>query len=1205
MKTIGTFTLCVAALSSVACGSRTAPKSDDLTKTSQALGTSAAVWEELGPKPIRDGFAHGVGPNGDANSGATNTVLPHPSDPNLIYVVPTTGGVWRTKNGMDASPHWEPLTDALPSASIGALAMDPGNPQVLVAGTGTYTLFGDPVNGRIYVTTTGGDAWLPPIEDPALTGKSILNVNVRGKRILVGTDGQGLYRSETSDVGKPSFSAVNGIPGNAVIRSLVADPSSPSRLFTAIPNTRWDNANTGIYRSDDDGANWKLLPTQAGGPPGNAEFLRVTQNPNIDTEKLAIGSDGRLYLTVAMYIDVSWVGRSDDHGETWTAIEIPKFPWASPIDIASIGSMTIDGKNVVVVTSTVNFDSDHPLQHAVRLAGISNGNLNGDFLSKPVKDASGHDLPNVFMLADMLTEDPILSTGQSASGGTWQPWYSTQNCGQWDKSALGVDPTDSSALYISGDCQQVRWTPKTNVLPNQIPSNQWTSIREGGTLSGTYPHPDSLGLAFDLSGRLLLGCDGGVFRHSNPKGLGGLGDWASLNTDLGTTQIHNVAIDPLSGMSFGGLQDNGTVTQEPGAGTAWHTIGGSDGNDTAVCARPGQNSDRYSYVLDVQTFNASGVQVGDTRKPALCVTRKSDGSCQTALRAVDSGQFIERIAINKAALAKDPDHVRLVIAGNTAVWESLNGGEDVTSLANAGSAINLAYGHPKNLDALWVISNGALFLRLNAGDPLAPVPTPVSLNGAFDEDVVMAPDDPRHAFVAMQEHVFATLDAGANWSDITGDLSHQSCGTKDGARARRIYAIRYVPSTRGDRLFIGTDYGVFMSAVDNPGVWTQVGSNLPHMAVSDMDYQAPGPNGSGDTLVAAIYGRGVWRITNASQLNRAPTLASFPDHGSNGFCQKTLTVPADATCGATLTPSDFGSGAIDPDGDPVTLSADGSGTYPLGSSCTTLSASDNSGASAACRVTIVVKDMTPPLFTQPPADITAAACGALTLPQPQVSDACGIQSLTNNAPASFPLGTTTVTWTATDTSGNPATAIQKVTVGGPPIFTQKPTDKTYTVCDTPPGIGTAKAVDVCGTPVPVTNNAPATFPIGTTTVTWTAKDSAGNIATFSQKVTKSGATDLGAEHQISSVKNNACLQITKYPAWGQYLHSLVIQPQATGVGWPIPFTYTNCGTNNGSGSLPGPWQQGTTKPVSAACPTLIKLGASGAGSVTLTWWGNG
>ena len=43
------------------------------------------------------------------------------------------------------------------------------------------------------------------------------------------------------------------------------------------------------------------------------------------------------------------------------------------------------------------------------------------------------------------------------------------------------------------------------------------------------------------------------------------------------------------------------------------------------------------------------------------------------------------------------------------------------------------------------------------------------------------------------------------------------------------------------------------------------------------------------------------------------------------------------------------------------------------------------------------------------------------------TDNCGILSFTRNGPACFPVGTTTVTWTATDVNGNTSTANQTVT----------------------------------------------------------------------------------------------------------------------------------------------------------------------------------
>lgn len=67
-----------------------------------------------------------------------------------------------------------------------------------------------------------------------------------------------------------------------------------------------------------------------------------------------------------------------------------------------------------------------------------------------------------------------------------------------------------------------------------------------------------------------------------------------------------------------------------------------------------------------------------------------------------------------------------------------------------------------------------------------------------------------------------------------------------------------------------------------------------------------------------------------------------------------------------------------------------------------------------------------------------------------------------------------------------------------PTFTFVPPDITISACKNP-NIGQAKATDSCG--VLVTNDAPAVFPLGTTVVTWTAIDPAGNVTTAMQRVT--------------------------------------------------------------------------------------------------------
>jgi hypothetical protein len=157
-------------------------------------------------------------------------------------------------------------------------------------------------------------------------------------------------------------------------------------------------------------------------------------------------------------------------------------------------------------------------------------------------------------------------------------------------------------------------------------------------------------------------------------------------------------------------------------------------------------------------------------------------------------------------------------------------------------------------------------------------------------------------------------------------------------------------------------------------------------------------------------------------------------------------------------------------------------------------------------------DVTPPVLTVPAgvaAEATSSTGTPVTIGQATaVDDADRNPGITTNAPALFPLGTTTVTWTATDASGNVSTGTQKVTVVDttPPTITA-PASVTANATS-PSGIPAAQVnlgapiVSDIGDANPVViNNAPAVFPVGVTTVTWTATDHSGNTATATQTVT--------------------------------------------------------------------------------------------------------
>ena len=80
------------------------------------------------------------------------------------------------------------------------------------------------------------------------------------------------------------------------------------------------------------------------------------------------------------------------------------------------------------------------------------------------------------------------------------------------------------------------------------------------------------------------------------------------------------------------------------------------------------------------------------------------------------------------------------------------------------------------------------------------------------------------------------------------------------------------------------------------------------------------------------------------------------------MCQD-VGVEADSNCQGVVVPADVDAGSYDPDGDPISLSLDPPGPYPLGTTSVTLTATDDRGRSGTCTATVTVEDTTPPAVT--------------------------------------------------------------------------------------------------------------------------------------------------------------------------------------------------------------------------------------------------
>ena len=173
----------------------------------------------------------------------------------------------------------------------------------------------------------------------------------------------------------------------------------------------------------------------------------------------------------------------------------------------------------------------------------------------------------------------------------------------------------------------------------------------------------------------------------------------------------------------------------------------------------------------------------------------------------------------------------------------------------------------------------------------------------------------------------------------------------------------------------------------------------------------------------------------------------------------------------------------------------------------TWSATDSSGNTGTATQTLTIRDTTPPVITAP--DITKEATGLLTTIDIGTATAtdlvAGVLNPTHDQSSNdFGVGTHTVTWSATDSSGNTGTATQTVIVEDttPPVVTApgaitiEATGLLTTI-----DIGTATATDlVAGVLNPTHDQSSNDFGVGTHTVTWSATDSFDNTGTATQTV---------------------------------------------------------------------------------------------------------
>lgn len=219
-------------------------------------------------------------------------------------------------------------------------------------------------------------------------------------------------------------------------------------------------------------------------------------------------------------------------------------------------------------------------------------------------------------------------------------------------------------------------------------------------------------------------------------------------------------------------------------------------------------------------------------------------------------------------------------------------------------------------------------------------------------------------------------------------------------------------------------------------------------------------------------------------------------------CPATITVDATTECSAIVEWPD--PVATDCNLDTLISTHKPGSEFPIGNTTVVYTAKDFNNNTSTCSFTVTVNDKTPPILVTSPGTMTLSAdanCKAkATWAPPTFTDNCGVVTLTSSPSSNtfFSLGTTEVTCTAKDNSGN--TTLCKFNV-----IVKDQTAPVVTNCPGPITINadaTCKAkatwtppvfTDNCSSVTVISSHSPGIeFPVGTTEVTYSANDVAGN-----------------------------------------------------------------------------------------------------------------
>ncbi len=682
------------------------------------LAVSATLWgsgarpDASAGQPAADIFANlkfrNVGPS--VAGGRVSAVVGIPGKPLIYYVGTAGGGVWKTTNGGNI---WSAIFTKQDTASIGAIALAPSNPDLLWVGTGEANIRDDVIDGGgVYFSPDAGHSWkFMGLKDAGQISSVCVDPH-DPNRVYVGVLGhawapnptRGVFR--TTDGGK-TWKKVLFVNDSTGVASLAMQPDNPEVLFAGMWEARrypWQmingGMNSGIYRSTDGGDTWTKLTKGLPKPPlGRIALAVAPSNPN------------HVYALIASKEGMLW--QSTDLGDHWTkvsdhhSLDVRPF-YFSRMEVSPENEDKIFFCSLMLMESDDGGKTAHPVDRGVHVdhhaiwidpkdpSRIAEG-TDGDvyvstdgaktwrtFDNLPIEQfyqvAAGSDTP--YTLCGGLQDNnawcgPSSSLGGTANGADWH--VVAGGDGEYAVPA----PSDPSVIYADSQNADIRRldmkTHRSTFIRPYIPGVEETIPSD---LKYRFNWTSPIAVSTSNANEVYLGGNA-VFKTTD-----GGAHWTPISPDLtrndkskqavaGTPIQHDISgaetYDTILGLTLAPTDprviwvgtDDGLVQVTRDGGKSW----------TNVTSRiPGAPQWAMVSQVGVSPFNAGSAYVAFD-------AHELDDNRPYVYKTSDYGQSWQNISAGLPGDApahvvrEDPNHQGLLVLGtDTGLFYSLDGG---------------------------------------------------------------------------------------------------------------------------------------------------------------------------------------------------------------------------------------------------------------------------------------------------------------------------------------------------------------------------------------------------------------------------------------------------------------------------------------------------------------------------------------------------